>query len=384
MAPVRHLFGRVARPPARPETPGAFYHRLRRMGIDGTVPDVPDSAADATAFGRPSAGPRGGAFPRVKKLSLVEPGTRAEVAFVGRPGGRDERAMVAGLPGHLTPGMLLLLGRAFFGDERWRHPEATGGRLLVRAVKSMTLRPIRPPADGSYPAKVYRNDSHRRKDRDGVVVRVIRYTLDDPPRVGHGVGHVRITDRPDEAAHPADEWILLGHERWEEELTFDEQKARQDPRRATKPAQLRSGTPAGVLRELYALSRGHFVIRSLMFEAAGTAGLDPDALSFTRCFQILTVPAAGVREHDSREVRGVVPGGAVGDAGGADRPAAQPDQPPGGQAEGVEMGEETTRASAPPALEENLSRGSGYAPRTYAVMKGRTAVERCTPGRLRG
>jgi hypothetical protein len=35
------------------------------------------------------------------------------------------------------------------------------------------------------------------------------------------------------------------------------------------------------------LSLGHFVIRSLMFEAAATAGLDPDALSFTGCFQIL-------------------------------------------------------------------------------------------------
>jgi len=288
VAPVRHLFGRVARPLARPETPGAFYHRLRLMGIDGVVLDVPDSAANATAFGRPSAGPRGdGAFPQVKELSLVELGTHAEVAFVVRPGGSDERAMVAGRLGHLTPGMPLLLDRAFFSDERWRQLEATGVRLLVRVVKSMILRPIRPLADGSYLAKVYRNDSDRRKDRDGVVERVIRYTLDDPQRVGHGVEHVLITNLLDEAAHPADGLIILYPERWEEELTFDEQKTHQDPRRATKPAQLRSETPAGVLQELYALSLGHFVIRSLMSEAAGTAGLDPDALSFTGCFQIL-------------------------------------------------------------------------------------------------
>jgi len=31
----------------------------------------------------------------------------------------------------------------------------------------------------------------------------------------------------------------------------------------------------------------HFVIRSLMFEAAATVGVDPDRLSFTGCFQIL-------------------------------------------------------------------------------------------------
>jgi hypothetical protein len=40
------------------------------------------------------------------------------------------------------------------------------------------------------------------------------------------------------------------HERWEEELTYDEQKTHQDLRRATKPAHLRSQTPAGVIQEL--------------------------------------------------------------------------------------------------------------------------------------
>jgi len=70
-------------------------------------------------------------------------------------------------------------------------------------------------------------------------------------------------------------------------LVFDEQKTHQDPRRATKPAHLRSETPAGVIQEIYALSLGHFVIRKLMFEAAGTVGLDPDRLSFVGCLQIL-------------------------------------------------------------------------------------------------
>src|SRR5262249_31995662 len=94
VAPLRHLFGRVARPLGRPETPGASSRGLRLMGIDGTVLAVPDSPANAAAFGRPSAGPRGdGAFPQVRKLSLVELGTHAEVAFVVRPCRSDERAM---------------------------------------------------------------------------------------------------------------------------------------------------------------------------------------------------------------------------------------------------------------------------------------------------
>ena len=86
---------------------------------------------------------------------------------------------------------------------------------------------------------------------------------------------------------PAEELILLYHERWEQELVYDEQKTHQDPRRATKPAHLRSETPAGVIQEIYALSLGHFVTRALMVEAAATVSLDPDRLSFLGCFQIL-------------------------------------------------------------------------------------------------
>src|SRR5439155_4109411 len=71
------------------------------------------------------------------------------------------------------------------------------------------------------------------------------------------------------------------------ELVYDEQKTHQDPRRATKPAQLRSETPLGVLQEVYAVSIGHFVVRALMAEAAATAQVDPDRLSFLGCLQIL-------------------------------------------------------------------------------------------------
>lgn len=288
IAPVRHLFDQVARPLARPETPGAFYRGSRLMGLDGVVLDVPDSAANDAAFGRPSAGPRGdGAFPQIKKLSLVELGTHIEVAFLVRPCRTGEQAMVDGLLRHLTPGMLLVWDRGFFSYELWQKVSARGVKILARVTSQLILRPIRVLADGSYLARIYPNAYARQTDRDGLLVRVIRYTLDDPQRVGHGKEHILITNLFDDVEFPASELIVLYHERWEEELVFDEQKTHQDPRRATKPAQLRSETPAGVIQEVFALSLGHFVIRSLMFAAAATVGLDPDRLSFTGCFQIL-------------------------------------------------------------------------------------------------
>jgi len=288
VAPLRYLFAQVVRPLARPDTPGAFYRGLRLMGIDGVVLDVPDSAANAVAFGRPSAGPRGaGAFPQVRKLSLVELGTHAEVALVVKTCRCGEHTMVDGLLRHLTPEMLLLWDRGFFSYGLWRKIDTRGVKVLARVVSRLVLRPIRTLSDGSYLAKIYKSPDDRRKDHEGIVVRVIRYTLDDPQRVGHGEEHVLITNLLDEGIYSAKELIILYHERWEEELVFDEQKTHQDPRRATKPAQLRSETPSGVIQEVYALSLGHFVIRSLMFEAAATVDLDPDRLSFSGCFQIL-------------------------------------------------------------------------------------------------
>ena len=172
-----------------------------------------------------------------------------------------------------------------------------------------------------------------------------------------------ITNLLDEDVYPAEELIILYHERWEEELVFDEQKTHQDPRRATKPAQLRSETPAGVMQEIYALSLGHFVIRSLMFEAAATVGPRSGSAVVHR---VLPDPASAACRNATARPRRRSSSGMQAllwemQAERTETAAPQPDQPACDQAEDVEMEEETPRASAPSALEENLSGDSGYA-----------------------
>jgi hypothetical protein len=287
VAPVRQLFLEVVRPLAQPDTPGTFYKGLRMVGIDGTLLDVPDAAANARIFGRPTGGRGDGAFPQIRKLSLVELGTHAEIALVIKPCRRGEISMVDGVLRHLQPGMLLLWDRNFFSYQLWKTLVSRGIQILARVKCHLVLKPIKSLPDGSYLAKIYRNDGDRRKDRNGIVVRVIRYTLNDPQRVGHGEEHVLLTTLLDAETYPALELIWLYHERWEQELVFDEQKTHQDPRRATKPAHLRSETPAGVIQEVYALSLAHYVTRALMVEAAKTRNLDTDRLSFLGCLQIL-------------------------------------------------------------------------------------------------
>ncbi|MCH7685756.1 MAG: transposase, partial [Planctomycetes bacterium] len=198
-----------------------------------------------------------------------------------------EQSMVEGLLRDLPEDALLLEDRGFFGYNAWKRLNSRGVTVLARVPNWLILKPIRRLSDGSCLAKIYPNSYDREKDRNAIVLRVIRYKLDDPQRTGHDEEHVLITNLLDEKQYPAQELIPLYHQRWEHELVFDEQKTHQNPKRASKPAHLRSETPRGVVQEIYALSVAHFVVRAFMFEAAQPLGLDPDRLSCTGCFQIL-------------------------------------------------------------------------------------------------
>jgi hypothetical protein len=285
--PVKYLHEHVVHPLATPETPGAFWRGLRWVGIDSTVNDVPDSPANAAAFGR-ATGSRGpGAFPQVRKASLVELGTHVELAIAIGGWQDSEQTLARKLWDRLPSDSLLVEDRGFFNYDDWKELDGRGQKLLVRVKNNLILAPFKKLMDGSYLAKIYPSSYHRTKDRDGIVVRVIEYTIDDPQRTGHQERHRLITNLLDETQYPAFEMILGYHERWEHEMVYDEQKTHQDPRRAEKSANLRSETPDGVRQELYALSLAHFVVRALMFEAARPAKLDVDRLSFTGCFRIL-------------------------------------------------------------------------------------------------
>ena len=236
-------------------------------------------------------------------MSLVELGTHVETAFVLKPCRRGEMVAVPALLKRLPTDALLLIDRGFFSYSLWKMVLSRNLKLLNRVPRNTLLEPVERLCDGSFLAKIYPSVKARRHDEQGILVRVIRYTLDEPQRTGHGEVHVLITNLLDADSYPAEELILLYHERWEHEAVFDEQKRHHDPQRAHKPAQLRSQTPAGVVQEMYALSLGHFVVRTLMHEAARTADADPDWLSFTGCFQILRCRLPECNGHNTKHLQ---------------------------------------------------------------------------------
>ena len=285
--PLRRVFDLVVKPLGTSQTLGVFYRDLRLMAIDGTLEDVPDTPANEARFGRSSGGRGDSAFPQLRKVSLVELGTHVEVAMAVGGYHDSEQTLAQQLWDRVPHDALLLEDRGFFSYPHWKTLDTRGIKLLIRLKSNLILKPIQRLPDGSYLAKIYPSSYARDKDREGIVIRVIEYTLNDPQRVGHGEVHRLGTNLLDPMSFPALELACLYHERWEEELVYDEQKTHQDPRRPTKPTQLRSQTPEGVEQELYALSLGHFVVRALMLEAAQREGIDVDALSFTGCLHIL-------------------------------------------------------------------------------------------------
>src|SRR5262245_12600433 len=188
-APLQALHRRVVRLLATADTPGAFYHGLRLMALDSTVLDLPACPANVAAFGRPKGGRSDGAFPQARKVSLLDVGTHVELDFVLGPCTKGETSLLPGLLHHLGPGMPVLWDRNFFSYPLWKRLRRRGVHILARVKKNLVLRPRRQLPDGSYLAKIYRDDHDRRRDRRGIPVRVLRYTLSHPQRAGYEEEH---------------------------------------------------------------------------------------------------------------------------------------------------------------------------------------------------
>jgi hypothetical protein len=282
VAPLVLLAQRTVRLLAEPSTPGAFYRGMRLMALDGFAIDVPDTPANQQVFGRPASDRGRSAFPQVQVVALCEVGTHVMWKWLIKPCRWDERPMANRLLRCLQPDMLLLWDRNFLSYGRVHAVGQRRAHVLARINDWPVFRVIQRFPDGSYLARLYRTTTDRQRDRDGILIRIIEYVFDDPQRGGAGEKHRLLTTLLDATLDPAQTLIELYHQRWEEELAVDEIKTHEMERPT-----LRSQTPAGVIQELYALLLDHFIVRTLMHEAARQEEIDPRRLSFTATLKIL-------------------------------------------------------------------------------------------------
>jgi hypothetical protein len=265
------------------------------MGIDGTLENVPDTPANAAAFGRPSTKGRAGAFPQVMCIYLVELGTHAivDAGFWGCHVG--EAVMGLRLLRSVHRGMLLMWDRGYHSFEMARQTLARGAHFLGRMPAGAKPRLVRILADGTRivqlcPSSSKRCQGRKRKNRYArgarpkpILVRLIEYTITEPSMNGYGEKHRLMTSLLNPGRYPAKELICAYHERWEVEILIDEMQTHQRLAGRT----LRSLRPTGVIQELYGLLLAHYAVRSLMHDAAVQTGNDPDRLSFTHSLEVI-------------------------------------------------------------------------------------------------
>jgi hypothetical protein len=281
--PLRALFEAVAVPLAESATAGAWYREWRLMSIDGTCVDVADTVANDEAFGRPGSGRGEGraAFPQVRLVGLAECGSHAlvDVAIGGCRTG--EQRLAPDVVGSLGPGMLCLADRGFYSFALWDKAAGSGAELLWRTKSNHQLAVEERFEDGSFRSRLYEIVNFKRRG-EGVPVRVIEYTLDDPGRPATEDRYRLLTTILDPGAAPAGELAAVYPQRWEFETTLDELKTHQRGPRLV----LRSKQPDGVRQEIYGYLCVHYAIRWLMHTVAVDADIGPHRLSFTRTLRV--------------------------------------------------------------------------------------------------
>ena len=279
--PLKRLYEVIVSPIAERQTKGAWYREWRLISLDGSTLDTADTEENEKAFGRPGASRGASAFPKIRFVALLENGTHVLWAARMSKYATDEITLAQHVVPALRQGMLCLADRFFPSYKLWQAAARTGADLLWRTRQNAHLDVDQRLPDGSYLSRIYASTSDRRRQRKGIVVRVIDYRLKDVP--GAEPIYRLITTILDPAQAPAKELAALYHERWEIETALDELKTH------LRGAQivLRSKTPGLVQQEFWGLLMAHYAIRGLMHEAALRADEDPDRLSFLHSVRVV-------------------------------------------------------------------------------------------------
>jgi hypothetical protein len=211
--PVKQLYDAVVAPIAEKSTKGAWYRQWRLVSLDGSTLDVADAAENEKAFGRPGASRGSSACPKIRFVALLENGAHVLWAAHMDSYATDELTLSESVIPALRKGMLCLADRFFPSYKLWQMTARTGADLLWRVRGNARLDMEQGLPDGSYLSRIYASTSDRRNRRNGIVVRVIDYRLED---VEDAEPQYRlITTILDHTLAPAEELAALYHERWE-------------------------------------------------------------------------------------------------------------------------------------------------------------------------
>jgi len=307
--PVKEVFAQVAAPVATMDTAGAFLGPWRLMSIDGLEWDVPDSEANAAAFGYPGSGKDGSpaAFPKARAVTIGECASHAPVLAAIGPcvsKGSGEQSLARELYPRLEEDWLLIADRNFYNWQDWCAAADTGAALLWRVKSDLVLEPLEFLRDGSY-RSVLVNPKVKGAARQRLIdaaragedldpqkaryIRVIEYEV--PDRAGDGKDELiaLVTTITDFREAPAPVLAAAYHRRWEHETANAQLKTvLRGPGKV-----LRSQSPDLVKQEIWGYLLTHYALCALICTGATAAGIDPDRVKFKRALRIVRRAASG-------------------------------------------------------------------------------------------
>ena len=194
--------------------------------------------------------------------------------------------------------MLVLMDRGFDAGDFLAEVAATKAQFLVRLTATR-----RPPVLGHLP------DGSVLSVIGGVKVRIIEasVTVTCHDGTSYGGSYRLATTLLDHRAYPAQALICLYHERWEHEITYLALR-----HTLLQGRVLRSGDPAGLKQEMWALLALYQALRIAITDAVATVpGTDPDRASYQ-----IAVETAQTLVTGARNITGE-PGDLAGDIGRA-------------------------------------------------------------------
>ena len=177
--PLQWLFEQGTHVLCTPETPGAWYQGYRLMALDGSLFNVPDTEANAAAFGRSCNQYGKGAYPQARAVMLTECGSHATVGLhLGDYDEAEIHGAYALLP-KLSRGMFLLYDANVFGGAYLEALNAKGVRALFALPSTVGLQRMRNLPDGSYLARLTPQRRAVYPMQQPVWLRVIEYQITD-------------------------------------------------------------------------------------------------------------------------------------------------------------------------------------------------------------
>jgi hypothetical protein len=286
-APLQALFEVLAGPLGRPSTPGVMFGRYRTVAFDGCKSiKVPDSPANRAWLGKLNAAFGCTGYPVVQVISLVETGTRALLgAAFGSPAD-GEITWARRLLHLLDASMLVLADRGFDGAGFLGELAATDAQFLVRIKAGRRLPVLKRLPDATL-------ISHLGPVKVRIITAHVNVTCHDG--TVYGDDYQLATTLLDHRAYPTEALIRLYHERWEHEITYLALR-----HTLLQGRVLRSGDPAGLTQEMWALLAIYQALRIAVTDAVHTVtGVDPDRASYqiaVQSAQTLLTNAANITD----------------------------------------------------------------------------------------